>query len=135
MHMGGGGSTGTECPLFSDGLRAHTSVQIPLPSRSSGWGKGISLNDAQAFISGELDCASKFWWRILWNVSGTNLLRAGLHIGKPVTDVALPRETLNSTKHQPTTTALALENVAARVVHGPLDQTKHFALAALYPYL
>lgn len=38
-----------------------------------GWGKGLALNDVQVFISSKLDCTSKFWYKILWNVSWTNL--------------------------------------------------------------
>ena len=37
------------------------------------WGKGLFRNSVQAFISSQLDCASEFWYKILWNVSGTNL--------------------------------------------------------------
>lgn len=40
--------------------------------RDSEWGKGLALNDAQAFISSKLDCTPKFWYKILWNVSWTN---------------------------------------------------------------
>lgn len=61
--------------LMDPGLTAPTTESNLLTSegQDSGWGKGLSLNDTQAFISSKLDCTSKFWYKILWNVSWTNL--------------------------------------------------------------
>lgn len=61
--------------LTDSGLTVPTKSNLQTnKGHDSVWGKGIALNDVQAFISSsKLDCASKFWYKILWNVSWTNL--------------------------------------------------------------
>lgn len=56
------------------GLEAPTKPNLHTSEgQGRGCGKGFALKDVQVFISSKLDCASKFWYKILWNVSWTKL--------------------------------------------------------------
>ena len=102
----------------------------PTTSNSSNWWdrvvgrrKGFSLNGVQAFISSKLDGASEFCYKILWNVSGTNLWSSSLGVRKISYRTWLsPGQSWIQEKSRPTPLVLALEDIRSPELNvGSLD--------------
>lgn len=66
------GSVETKCGPLGSWLPPNPTLPTT-KTKNSRLGGGPLPKQGSAFISSKLDCASKFWYKILWNVSGTNL--------------------------------------------------------------